>query len=314
MCRTPLFCVRILEVCDLVISVARPASADRCTRLPGSRAGASTLRALFGTDLTGQEFVPPDPRAALIIVHGMAEHRGRYDEPVRRFTGHGIACFTFDLRGHGQSPGERADIDDFQHYVDDLQAIRDDVARRFPRLPLFLWAHSLGSIVAIRAVEQRRDGLRGVITTGCPLAAFPDVPAPLRETVVALCTPFRSVHVNPGLPADKLSQDPGVQSRYLADPLIPSKVTIRLLIELERACRVALEEAGKIDVPWLALHGEADEIAPPQGSRLLIDALGSRDKTLELFAGMRHEVHNEIEPAPSGFYRRVIHWIEARSS
>lgn len=267
---------------------------------------------MFGTDLTGQEIIPPDARAALLIVHGMAEHCGRYDEPVRRFTGHGLACFTFDLRGHGNSPGERADIESFQHYVDDLTTIRDDITRRHPRLPLFMWAHSLGSIVAIRSVEQRGGGLRGVITSGCPLAAFPSMPAPVRGTVVALATPFQGIHVNPGLPAEKLSQDPGVQSRYLADPLIPPKVTIRLLIELEAACRAALAEAGKIDVPWLALHGEADEIAPPQGSRQLIEALGSRDKTLALFAGMRHEVHNEIEPAPSEFYQRVIHWIEAR--
>ena len=66
-------------------------------------------------------------------------------------------------------------------------------------------------------------------------------------------------------------------------------------------------------MPWLALHGEADNIAPPSGSQKLVDALHSTDKTLKLFAGMRHEVHNEIEPAASEFHRLVIHWIGKRA-
>jgi alpha-beta hydrolase superfamily lysophospholipase len=267
---------------------------------------------MFGTDLIGEEFVPADARAAVLIVHGMAEHRGRYADAVRRFTGSGLACFTFDLRGHGLSPGNRADIASFQDYVDDVLAIRTAIVRAHPRLPLFIWAHSLGSIVVIRAVEQRGEQLAGVITSGCPLAAFPRMPSPLRSTVVALCTPFGSMAVNPGLPAEDLSHSKAAQASYAGDPLVSHKVTVRLLIELERACRSALAEAGKIVVPWLALHGEADKIAPPQGSRQLIDALGSADKTLEMFAGMRHELHNEIEPTPSEFFARVIHWIEAR--
>lgn len=265
-----------------------------------------------GTELSGEEFIPEQPRAAVLIVHGMAEHRGRYADAVRRFTAQRLACITFDLRGHGQSPGERADIDSFQRYVDDLLAIRAGLERQHPELPLFIWAHSLGSIVAIRAVQQRQAGLTGVITSGCPLAAFSRLPAPLRSTVAVLCSPFGAVHVNPGLPPEHLSHSKAVQESYAADPLVPAKVTVRLLIELERACRDALAEASQVKIPWLALHGAADRIAPPQGSRQLIDALGSTDKTLELFAGMRHELHNEIEPTPSEFYDRVINWIGAR--
>jgi acylglycerol lipase len=269
---------------------------------------------MFSTDLSGDQSIPDNPRAALLIVHGMAEHRGRYADAIRRFTSRGIATFTFDLRGHGQSPGDRADIDSFQQHVDDLLTIRANIARQHPQLPLFLWAHSLGSIVAIRSVEQDPRHLRGVITSGCPLAAFQRIPQPLRPALNALCTPFGGLHVNPGLPAEALSHDTAVQASYSSDPLVPDKVTVRLLTELERACRDALADAGKIVLPWLALHGEADEIAPPQGSRQLIDALASPDKTLHFFAGMRHEVHNEIEPAATAFYERVIHWIEARAT
>jgi alpha-beta hydrolase superfamily lysophospholipase len=270
------------------------------------------MAGFHGTGLIGEEFVPADARAGVLIVHGMAEHRGRYTQAVRRFADADLACFTFDLRGHGESPGNRADITSFQTYVDDVLAIRAGLAQRHATLPLFIWAHSLGSIVAIRSVEQRGDHLAGVITSGCPIAAFPSMPSPLRHAVVALFTPFRALHVNPGLPAEDLSHSKIVQASYAGDPLVPQKVTVRLLIELERACRAALDEAGKIVVPWLALHGSADNIAPPQGSQQLIDALGSADKTLELFTGMRHEVHNEIEPTPSEFYERVINWIEAR--
>jgi alpha-beta hydrolase superfamily lysophospholipase len=267
----------------------------------------------LGTDLVGQESIPLGARAALLIVHGMAEHRGRYAGAVERFTANNIAAFTFDLRGHGQSPGERADIRTFQDFVDDLQAIRRAINAAHPDLPLFIWAHSLGSIITIRAVEQDSENLAGVITSGCPLAAFPRMPSPLRNTVRMLTKPFRGVHVSPGLPATDLSHSKVVQDEYVEDPLVPEKVTVRLLVELERACRAALEQAGGITLPWLALHGGADNIAPPQGSRQLVDALGSRDKALHLFAGMRHEVHNEIEPTPTDFYGLVVHWIGERA-
>src|SRR5688572_15505876 len=125
---------------------------------------------MFGTDLAGEAHVPANPRAGLLIVHGMAEHRGRYAEAVQRFTGQNIAVFTFDLRGHGQSPGNRADITSFQVFIADLAMVRASLAQQYPQLPWFLWAHSLGSIIAIRSVEQNESGLRGVITSGCPLA------------------------------------------------------------------------------------------------------------------------------------------------
>jgi len=268
------------------------------------------MAGFYGTDLVGEEFIPANPRAGLVIVHGMAEHRGRYADAVGRLTQHSLACFTFDLRGHGESPGDRADIDSFQTYVDDLLKIRAGIEHGHPQLPLFIWAHSLGTVVAIRCVEQRGEHLRGVITSGCPIAAFQRVPSPLRSALVALCTPFSSVHVSPGLGAEQLSHSREVQQRYVADPHIPGKVTVRLLIELESACRASIDEAGSIVVPWLAMHGAADHIAPPQGSEQLVAALGSTDKTLELFAGMRHEVHNEIEPTPTEFYARMLHWIE----
>ena len=271
------------------------------------------MSGFHGTDLVGHESIPPGARAALLIVHGMAEHCGRYAGAVERFTANNIAAFTFDLRGHGQSPGERADIRSFQEYVDDLLTLRRALVAAHPQLPLFIWAHSLGSIIAIRAVEQDGTNLAGVITSGCPIAAFPRVPSPLRNTMVVLAKPFRGVHVNPGLPAEHLSHSKAVQEDYTDDPLVPEKVTVRLLLELERACRESLEQAGSITVPWLALHGGADTIAPPQGSQQLVDALGSRDKTLHLFAGMRHEVHNEIEPTPTDFYTLMVHWIGERA-
>ena len=270
------------------------------------------MAGFYGTDLVGEESIPANARAALLIVHGMAEHRGRYADAVSRLTQNSLACFTFDLRGHGESPGDRADIDSFQTYVDDLLAIRAGIERSHPQLPLFIWAHSLGTVVAIRSVEQRGEHLRGVITSGCPVAAFQRVPSPLRSALVALCMPFSSVHVSPGLGAEQLSHSREVQQRYVADPHIPSKVTVRLLIELESACRASLDDADSIVVPWLAMHGAADDIAPPRGSEQLVAALGSTDKTLELFAGMRHEVHNEIEPTPSEFYARMLHWMEGR--
>jgi alpha-beta hydrolase superfamily lysophospholipase len=130
--------------------------------------------------------------------------------------------------------------------------------------------------------------------------------------VSTLASVLPAIHVNPRLAAAALSHDLRVQQDYLHDPLVQHTVSVRLLAQLARACGRTLHEASNIRIPWLAIHGGEDRIAPPAGSRELLQRMASADKTLVVEPGLRHEVHNESEPAATRFRNRVVEWIQAR--
>src|SRR5262245_37981724 len=99
--------------------------------------------------LGGFACVAPQPRAQLLIVHGLAEYAARYRGLADTLAGRGISCFGYDQRGHGARPGPRTHVDRFDDFIDDLNLEADSLTRRAPDLPLFVWGHSMGSIVAI---------------------------------------------------------------------------------------------------------------------------------------------------------------------
>jgi alpha-beta hydrolase superfamily lysophospholipase len=110
-----------------------------------------TAALLTGTALPGFEVVPEGARAALIIVHGIAEHGGRYRRAAEALAQNSIACFVYDQRGHGQTRGPRTHVDDFDFFARDLQQVGASIRRRFPALPIFVWGHSMGSVVVVCA-------------------------------------------------------------------------------------------------------------------------------------------------------------------
>ncbi|HEY0799734.1 MAG TPA: alpha/beta fold hydrolase, partial [Steroidobacteraceae bacterium] len=128
---------------------------------------------MIGTRFPGYEIVPQAAKAGLIIVHGIAEHGGRYRHAAEALASTGIACFVYDQRGHGEYPGIRTHVANFSEFAGDLESIGQTVRKRFPELPLFVWGHSMGSVVVTLAAIDGLCWAGGIITTGCALDAMP---------------------------------------------------------------------------------------------------------------------------------------------
>ncbi|HEU4531430.1 MAG TPA: alpha/beta hydrolase [Steroidobacteraceae bacterium] len=270
------------------------------------------LSHLIATPLFGEALLPAQPVAGLVIVHGISEHSGRYRAAMTSFAAQGIACFAYDQRGHGRSPGERADIERFGQFSEDLHEVVQGVAAARAGLPLFLWAHSMGALVTLDAGARIAGQVRGIATSGCPIAAYaraaPFLMPPLR--FVSRLAPH--ARVSSFLGVKELSHDTAVQRAYVEDPLVERSVTLRLLEGVATACGTGRTAARELHMPWLAMHGSEDRIAPPQGSRDLMSLLASQDKQLVIYPGQRHEVHNELEPARSQFLGTLAQWVRER--
>ena len=268
---------------------------------------------LVESGTSGFECLARSPRAALLIVHGLADYAGRYRDLATTLAGRGISCFGYDQRGHGSRPGIRTHVDRFDDFVDDLNLEAASLVRRSPELPLFVWGHSMGSIVAIGAVLTARHRWRGAITSSNSLEVFRRGPNPLNPLFRLAARVLPRIRVPLGLDARKISTDETVQQAYANDPLVPPTASLRLIVEFAAACERCRSGAAQLTLPWLVVHGEADAIAPVQGSRVLFDALRSQDKQLVIYPGLRHEVQNERPAERAQFIELLSRWILERA-
>jgi alpha-beta hydrolase superfamily lysophospholipase len=264
------------------------------------------------TSLAGFECAAAQARAALIIVHGLAEYAGRYARAMDAFAQRGIHAFAYDQRGHGAAPGPRTHVRRFDDFVTDLGVAVDAVRRIHPRLPLFVWGHSMGSVVATLAAAN--VSLAGVITSSPSLEIFRRGPDPTSGGYRMVSRVLPRIRIPLGLDPSRISHDESVQRAYGDDPRIPKTASLRLIVEFALACDRSREVAPRITTPWLVVHGEQDQVAPVAGAKVLFDLLGSKDKQLQIYPAARHEVHNELAPVRDPMLALLGDWILARGS
>ncbi len=271
------------------------------------------MPSLLDTSLPGLRIDAASPRAILIIVHGLAEYAGRYRPIMDELAKSGISSVAYDQRGHGDAEGTRTHVDRFEDFVDDLNLLVRAVRAEHPELPIFLWGHSMGTIVALLAASDPQIPVRGVITTSNSLEIFRRGTNPLNPFFRFLSWLVPRVRIPLGLDSTRISTDESVQRAYASDPQIPSTASLRLIVEFAAACEDAREAAAAITLPLLIVHGEEDAIAPAEGSRALFRLLASTDKQLQIYPGLRHEVHNEVPAARQEFMNLLTHWVIQRS-
>jgi alpha-beta hydrolase superfamily lysophospholipase len=268
---------------------------------------------LTDTHFPGFETLPDSPVAGLVIVHGIAEHSGRYRHVAEALASRNIACFVYDQQGHGLFPGSRTDIADFRHFARDLETVGESIQRRHPTLPLFVWGHSMGSVVVTLAAADGLNWARGAITTGEALDALPKLSSWSGRAARIGAALLPKARISLKIDGTLLTHVEAAQREHMSDPLVPRSASLRLLYGFAAACAFCDASISQIRKPWLAIHGEADTVCPVSGSRRLIERLASSDKQLVLYEGLRHEVHNEDGAAQTVLFDLMSAWIQRRA-
>lgn len=248
------------------------------------------------------------PRAHLLLVHGLAEHGGRYPHVAAQLATAGIAVQAFDLRGFGGSGGHRAYVDRVSQYHDDLEDRLAAVRSAARGLPVILYGHSMGGLVALGYVlADPPRPLPDLLVLSAP-AIDSSVPTWKRRLARALGRVAPRFALANAFVPGALSSDPAVDTVYRADPLAVHRTTARLGDELLREqarVQAALARGGPLPVPTYVVHGSADPIVPERFSRTL-----TRDNvTRRVYEGLRHETHNE--PTGPTVVGDTIAWIDA---
>jgi alpha-beta hydrolase superfamily lysophospholipase len=248
-----------------------------------------------GDHLFSREWLPPDPERVLLLVHGLAEHSGRYEHVGAWFAERACAVHAYDQRGHGKSAGVPGHLRRFSDYLDDLEAVLRRVRERHPELPVFLVGHSMGGLVVTTFARERRPEVAGIVTSGAALR----VPANVSRTTLAgarlLARLLPRLRMNPQIDPAGLSRVPEVVRAYVDDPLVFSRITASFASELFAAMRRTGDGGADVRVPTLLLHGEADLLCPVEASRHFFAQLGAGEKGLRTYPGLFHEIFNEPE-------------------
>jgi acylglycerol lipase len=232
------------------------------------------------------------PHGVVVISHGLNAHSGLYEWAAQQLTANGLAVHALDHRGRGRSEGERFFVKKFAEWTTDLATFIDRVKTREPGLPVFLLGHSAGGVIACAYTLEHQDEIAGLI---CEDFAY-QVPAP----GVALAIIKGVSHVAPHAHVLKLknedfSRDPAVVAALNADPLIANESQpSETVAELVRADQLLAKSFQQITLPLLILHGTADNVTKPSGSKEFFDKAGSRDKTLKLYEGHFHDLLADI--------------------
>ncbi|MBI2762716.1 MAG: lysophospholipase [Chloroflexi bacterium] len=245
------------------------------------------------------------PRGAVLLVHGLGEHSGRYEEVGARLAAAGLETFAWDQRGYGASGGERAWADNWSRLHDDLQDRLAATRAAVPGRPVVVFGHSLGGLIALGYCVSARP-LPDLLVLSAPgiddsLASWKRIAAP----VVARVAP--RLRIADGINSSMRSRDADTQKAVDADPLMQTTSTTHFgaLIFAEQP-RVRAE-ATRLSIPTLVIHGEDDSIVPVAATEFLGNLPGV---TRKVYPGVRHELHNEPEgPSVLG---DVIAWIEGQ--
>lgn len=249
-----------------------------------------TLRTKDGLHLHGVADRVANPRAALLIAHGFADHCRRYDEVVRRLNAAGHTCLRFDFRGHGRSEGARGHVYQFDEYRWDFAAAREWLEAEAPAVPRFVLAHSNGGLVALHALARTPGAIDGLVLSS-PFFGFqvkvPRLKAALARKMSAL---MPALALKTELDARTVSHDPEVVRSYATDPLVGRVASSRWYTETVRAHEEAPARARELRLPVLVQQAGDDRIASAAAARAVFERLGSPDRTFELYEGFFHEI------------------------
>jgi len=268
------------------------------------------FKGVRNTNIYYQAWLPAgDVKAVLLVVHGLGEHSGRYMNVVDHFVPLGYAVYALDHIGHGKSDGDREIVANFEDFTDTLTIYFNMVKDWQKDKPVFLLGHSLGgAIVSYYLLDHQADFKGAVISA--PAVKVGDSISALTITMSKVLSKLAPKMGVLALDATTISKDPLVVQAYVNDPLVfHGKTPARMGAEMLSAMQRISAEAGKITLPIIIVQGGDDKLVDPAGAQMLNDMASSKDKTLEIYPGMYHEVFNE--PNRLRVLKDVETWLAA---
>lgn len=249
-------------------------------------------------------------QAVVALVHGFAEHSGRYEHVISALNEANVSVAAIDLRGHGQSEGRRGHVDRFQDYLDDVDQLVDFAHETHPDLPLFIVGHSMGGLVVGSYVASDPEGLAGFVLSSPAIGFSVKIPGWKKGLAHGLSKMIPTLSLPTGLDSRHLSHDPAMVAAYEKDELVYGVASTRWYTEMVDAQARLMENADKMDRPFLLIAAGDDRLSDLKVAKNFFDRFGGDDKTKTIYEGFFHEIFNEVERDQP--ISELVRWITRR--
>lgn len=246
------------------------------------------------------------PKGTLCIIHGLGEHQGRYAHVAKFYIDRGFQVYSYDQRGHGKSEGKRGHSPGLAYNLDDLER----VIKTIPHQHLFLYGHSFGGNVLVNFLLRKQpQHLRGAILSAPWMQLVNEPNAFEFGMAKAMNKIFPSFTQNNKLDSYELSNDNKTCQDYLEDPLNHNQISVRLFSEFYSAGKWAIENAEKLPIETLLVHGSNDAIVSSKGTvQFAVNSKGLAN--YKIFENTKHEAHNDLIQEELFIY--MLNWMENR--
>jgi acylglycerol lipase len=262
-----------------------------------------------GTKLYYQAWLPENPKAIVQLIHGFAEHSGRYKNVVNQLEPKGYLIYAHDLRGHGKSEGVQNYVDSMDQYVEDEKKFYDIIKEKHSNLKIFMLGHSMGSGIAMYFTKKYESLLAGLILSGTAKYFGGEAGKVKKAFAKQMSKTFPKLRASSGVDPQLLSHDPEEVEAYKNDPLVHyKKITARLGWEMIKSFEEATEIVGDFKLPVLIQRGAEDSVMT--GTEELKDAFKVDDFTYKVYDGLYHEIYNELEKDRTRVLKDLIDWLD----
>ena len=267
-----------------------------------------------GLQLFCQSWTPESTRGVIVLVHGLAEHSGRYASTAEFLARSGWAVYACDLRSHGLSPDGhkpgRVHVDRFSDYARDVDALLALATEQHPGVPRLILGHSMGGLISLSYAIDQPGSLDGAVISSPALGMHPEFTPPLmlKLLVRVLSRLAPRVRFSSDLDTNAISRDPEVVKAYINDPLVSEKVSARWYAEIMKAMDGAHERAANLRIPMLLMQSGSDRLVDPDAAPRWAANAPAELVDLVVWKDLFHEMFNE--PEQDQVRAKVAGWLD----
>lgn len=263
---------------------------------------------IYNTEFYGQFWQGASTKAVVVLVHGMGEHSSRYQHVAKKLTKNEFSVVTFDHFGHGKTEGKRGHNPSFEAVLESITKTIEKSKDLFPEKPVFLYGHSMGGNAIINYMLTIKNDLKGSIGTS-PFLRLGFEPPKIKLAVGKLLQKIApSMTMGNELDPNHMSRDKKEVEKYINDPLIHHKISPNFSLTFIETGKWAIENAEKLNIPMLLLHGTDDHIIDYKGSQDF--ANNTKKASIKLYDGGYHELHNDI--CKEEMLQDVVNWLNSQ--
>ncbi|XP_057369577.1 monoglyceride lipase-like [Daphnia carinata] len=254
------------------------------------------------------------PRGLVMLIHGLAEHLGCYDELGCRLAAENFLAFGHDHVGHGMSDGHRVHVESIDEYVTDILNHIQLMREEHPQIPIFAVGHSMGGMILLSAALKEPSAFDGVVLMGPLIFIDPALASPVKLWAARLLSRVTPQLAVSSLDVADITSDEAEQELIKNDPLIWhggvkckwATATHECLVEINK-------KLTSMKVPFAVLHAEQDKLCNVQGSHALFEKAQVKDKHLKVYPNGRHHLYRETQIIRQEVLDDTVSWICQRA-